>query len=378
MLSELSSFTRRLARFITNSGEAARTEPQVAPAETFAVLALDLFRLQYSLNVPYQALCRARGVRPDTIHDWRDIPAASTSAFKEFEFSCLPKDEQTGGFESSGTTRTVRSQTFHSAESLRVYEASLLPWFRRHLLPEIPRNPPAGQPGLAFLSLTPSRADAPRSSLVHMLDVVSRQGWFADALFAGQTDEDRGWILELDRIHAWLHGVIQKRSPVLLAGTAFNFVHLLDALQVRNLKLRLPAGSRIMETGGYKGRSRELTREALHAGLARRLSVPPEYIVTEYGMTELGSQAYDQVAGKSPVDRALRFPPWACALVVSPETGTEVPEGQAGLVRILDLANAFSVLAVETEDLALRREHGLELVGRHLESEPRGCSLMAV
>jgi hypothetical protein len=110
-------------------------------------------------------------------------------------------------------------------------------------------------------------------------------------------------------------------------------------------------------------------------------------------MSELSSQAYDQVAGdKWQVTRApeveschlprgtchFHFPPWARAQIISPESGLEVGEGETGLVRVFDLANVFSVLAVQTEDLGVRRGDGFELLGRAALAEPRGCSLMTV
>jgi hypothetical protein len=149
----------------------------------------------------------------------------------------------------------------------------------------------------------------------------------------------------------------------------------------RGLKLVLPAGSRVMETGGYKGRSRELPKAGLHALITERLGVPRSHIVCEYGMSELSSQAYDGVAGAAADDppaaaRAFAFPSWTRVQVVSPETGRDVAPGESGLVRIFDLANVYSVLALQTEDLAIRRATGFELIGRAVAAEPRGCSLM--
>ena len=105
-------------------------------------------------------------------------------------------------------------------------------------------------------------------------------------------------------------------------------------------------------------------------------------------MSELSSQAYDYVAGSGPVQssklkaqsstRLFRFPPWARAQVLSPESGQEVCDGETGLLRVFDLANVRSVLAIQTEDLAVRRGKGFELLGRAPHAEPRGCSLMAV
>lgn len=146
-------------------------------------------------------------------------------------------------------------------------------------------------------------------------------------------------------------------------------------MEVRGSRLVLPAGSRAMETGGYKGRSRALPRAALHDLIRRCLGVPASHVISEYGMSELSSQAYDGVVGDAGA-RCFRFPPWARALVVSPETGTEVDDGNPGLLRVCDLANVGSVLAVQTEDLAIRRGDGFELLGRASEAEPRGCSLL--
>ena len=135
-----------------------------------------------------------------------------------------------------------------------------------------------------------------------------------------------------------------------------------------------------METGGYKGRSRALSRPGLHRLITQWLGVPATHIVSEYGMSELNSQAYDQVVGRTAPDtaRCYRFPPWARAITVSAETGGEVREGATGLIRVVDLANVRSVLAVQTEDLGVRRADGFELVGRARRTEARGCSLMSV
>ena len=184
-----------------------------------------------------------------------------------------------------------------------------------------------------------------------------------------------------------LKGAVTEQAPVMLLGTAFNCVNLLDHLSQCDLAFALPPGSRIMETGGYKGRSRTLEKRELHALISKHLGIPASHIVSEYGMSELNSQAYDcAITGQNPEveepdpdtkSRAFRFPLWARARVVSPETGREVADGETGLLQIFDLANTFSVLAVQTEDLAVRRGNRFELLGRAAPAEPRGCSLMS-
>jgi hypothetical protein len=130
-----------------------------------------------------------------------------------------------------------------------------------------------------------------------------------------------------------------------------------------------------METGGYKNRSRSLPKARLHFLLTELLGVPRENIICEYGMSELSSQAYD-----TNPERSFHFPPWAHVQIISPETGCEVADGETGLIRIFDLANVFSVAAIQTEDLGIRRTlawgDGFELIGRAALAEARGCSLM--
>lgn len=333
----------------------------------FDELALALFAFQFGHNPGYRALCPRQGT-PAEVRHWRAIPAAPAAAFKELELTVLPPGECGTVFHSSGTTGQQPSRHWHNAESLELYAASLLAWAEPHLR--------LRADGLRqFCSLTPPPSLAPRSSLVCMLETIRRAHEGCTAAFHGGLDADGGWGLDVAGLRADLCRAISNAQPVALFGTAFNFVHLLDGLGRPGQQLELPAGSRIMETGGYKGRSRSISRPELHRALSQALGVRPEFIVTEYGMSELSSQAYNAVAGRA-APRVLRFPPWARALVVSPETGAEVPEGATGLLRIVDLANVASVLAIQTEDLAVRRGDGFELLGRAAASEPRGCSLL--
>jgi hypothetical protein len=435
----------RMKSFLTFSELAAqlrefigRHSAPVPPSDLesdFNQLALSLFTLQFSHNPPFRRFCESRQISPDTVEHWSQIPAIPAVAFKEFELTSLPAAQRTRVFHSSGTTTQRPGRHFHDAESLSLYEASLLPWFQTHLLPEFssaipdaesPRtsaflkraedsSPSPGGPHRAkrashggqltrgglgkplgrgegeqlfshhfifCLSLTPPPELAPNSSLVHMLAATHREFGSPDSAFTGLVQTDAAWSVDFEKSLSSLHDAIAAKLPVVVMGTAFNFVQLADHVESAGLRLVLPAGSRVLETGGYKGRTRSLSKPDLHALITGMLGVLPWRVLSEYGMSELSSQAYDskiELSDSNPpaLEKTFRFPPWARLQIISPETGREVADGETGLIRVFDLANLRSVLAVQTEDLGVRRGDGFELLGRAALAEARGCSLMS-
>jgi hypothetical protein len=395
----LSVFAARVREFIELCNKhwerTAGKHPCATPETDFAGLTLELFGLQYQHNAAYRRFCEVRGARPGRIDDWRSIPAIPTVGFKEFDLSCLPVAERTAVFYSSGTTGRPRSRHFHNAESLALYEASLLNWFARNLKLELQNEMQGfGSQGLArsreqpstsrqrMLFLTPNGLSAPNSSLVHMFETARGKFGSPESVFVGGAAVDGGWTLNLEAALDALRFTADSEQSVMLLGTAFSFVHLLDYLADRKLHFELPPGSLALETGGYKSRSRSLPKAELHSLIRQRLGISPAQIICEYGMSELGSQAYASVLHgiRNPhcAARVFHFPPWCRVQIISPETGLEAGEGETGLIRIFDLANVYSVMAIQTEDLGLRRGENFELIGRAELSEPRGCSLMAV
>lgn len=364
----------QFARDLTQDLRRMPSRDAAAAEGWFGAQAWRLHRLQVAANPVCRAAGGDGGASDGGAGDWRSIPPVPAAAFKEWDVTALPVSERERVFCSSGTTGHTPSRHHHSRESLAVYEESVVAWFGPHLVPD-----DGGMP-LRWMSLTPTADAAPRSSLAHMMQTVARR-WAASEsapgqpLWFGTVDSDGAWQVAGSAAVEALASAAAAGEPVLLMGTAFNMVHLLDHMAAAGQRLRLPPGSRVMETGGYKGRSRTLTRAALHAALGEHLGLPPSSIVSEYGMSELSSQAYDGVAGSVVSPRIFRMPPWARALVVSVETGREVPEGGTGLLRLLDLANVWSALAVQTADLAVRRPGGFELLGRAPAAEARGCSL---
>ncbi len=368
----LAGFATRLKPLLAELGTAPGA---VLPEADFNRLALELFTLQFQHVVPYRRFCEARGATSATVVAWRDIPAIPTSAFKELDLTSLAPEERTAVFHSSGTTADKPSRHFHGADSLTLYEASLLGWFRRHVLGdwdaliEEERVGPLDRP--AFVVLTPSPSAVPHSSLVHMFGTAHRELASRDSVFTGSVDAEGAWKLELDATLFAVRKSMCANRPVTLLGTAFSFVHLLDHFAANNIRYRLAERSRALETGGYKGRSREMPKSELHALITRHLGIPAERIVCEYGMSELSSQAYSR-SGMS----SLHFPPWTRIRLIDPETGAEAEPGRPGIIRIVDLANVYSVAAVQTGDLGVASGDGFELLGRVAMAEARGCSLM--
>ena len=242
-------FDRRLRQFMARC-LAGRISTFDNTEAQFNALALELFALQYEHNVGYRRLCGARGDSPRTVVRWQDIPPAPTSAFKELELTSVPAAERVAVFHSSGTTGQNCSRHFHSAESLALYEASLLTWFERHLLPETDGAgegaEAAAESKLDFLILTPPASAVPHSSLVHMFETVRREFGSATSAFSGTIEEDGAWTLDEARIETILRAAVRGQRPLVLLGTAFSYVHLLDQLNETGTNFALPPGSRAL------------------------------------------------------------------------------------------------------------------------------------
>ena len=328
-------------------------ERKNSPESDFNACALDVYRFQREHNQPYDNYCKSLGASVD-LKDWRQIPAVPQSAFKQFTLRAFPERETVATFRTSGTTGEGYGS--HHFCSLRLYDEAIVRGWQRLQLPKRP-----------FYFLSQSPADAQHSSLVHMFGVMSEKlaGAGGSAFII-----DRDGNMNIVRLEAFLQVSIRERRPVALLGTALAFLNLFERWGHRTFTL--PLGCLALETGGYKGSGRTLTKPELHTLFMKHLGLPSNSIINEYGMTELSSQFYTRGIGQ-----AHEGPHWARALVIDPETGGEVAPGGTGVLRIFDLANLGSVLALQTQDLAIRRENGFELIGRDPAALPRGCSRSA-
>lgn len=363
MTNEARELARRIQDFIAPAGS------ELVPSgdDAFNELARAVFAYQYERNAPYRRFCDGRKITPAQVTTWRDIPAAPASAFKRFALTCAPEADcaiENGGrvFHSSGTTGSETSRHFLDAPALDVYGASLRDGFHRFVLPDLPS--PSGMP---IFALMPPPKDAPHSSLSFMLGELVAD--FGGGFFVGD-----GWQTRLaDQLR-------NLAAPICVFGTAFAWVHFFDAVSER---FTLPAGSRIVETGGFKGRSREVSPDELYALFTERLNVPPAFCVSEYGMSEMASQFYDS-ALQDNVRRLSRprrklAAPTIRTRIMNPVTAQEAEPGTPGLLAHCDIANLNSVLALQTEDMGQSApdNDGFILLGRAPGAVLRGCSLTA-
>lgn len=321
-------------------------------------LIIDLARAQAERVGPYGRLAASRGVSFDNLEAVDDVPALPTDVFRFARVASFDEAETKRTFRTSGTTHGARGE--HHFRDLALYDRAARAAARYGLF--------QGGPERQLLILAPRPADAPDSSLSYMLGRF--EAWFGE----GRTTwAFRDGTLDVDALTAALDDASAQGRAVALLGTSFAFVHADDALGGRSFSL--PAESFVMQTGGFKGRSREVAPEAMARMVRGRYGVPDHAIIAEYGMTELSSQMYETTLRAPTEARRLWVPGWVRATPVDPESLAPVSPGETGILRIDDVANIGSVVAIQTADLARDTGDGIVLVGRAPGTVPRGCSL---
>lgn len=341
---------------------------ETAP-EAFDALACDLARFQAAKIEGVARLHRARSVDAAALVHANDIPAVPTDAFKMTRIAAFPPPETAIIFRTSGTTQGQESRGEHAMRNVATYDAAALAFGRRWLARDLDKPVPV-------IVLGPSPAQTPDSSLVHMCaSFVESFGTPADDASTYLLDSDG--ILDVSRFDERVAYALARGEPMLVLGTSFAFVHFVDAIGKDTFAL--PAGSRVMQTGGYKGKTREVPPAVLRSDLARVFRIDERAIVSEYGMTELSSQFYERTLFDDDAPRGhYTEPPWARVVPVDPETLAPVAEGEIGIAKILDLMNVDSAVAVLTQDRVRRvgaNGEGFELLGRAPGAPPRGCSI---
>jgi Acyl-protein synthetase, LuxE len=342
----------------------ASAKRPVGPGDdaAFDALARAVFAFQYDHDPSYRRLCDRRRRSPDRVDHWSDVPAVPTAAFKTLDLVCAPPERI---FLTSGTTRGTEARGRHLVPRLELYRRSALAHFDRMVLPD------RIQPRIVGLLGSPETL--PHSSLSQMVE------WIRTDLAGGDGEylvDARG--LEAARALERIDALAADGRPLCLIGWRVAFTSVIAHCQEIGRSLALPADSRIVDTGGPKG-GRALSDAGFLAACWHVFSVPGYYCVNEYGMTELCSQLYDDVllqrfAGSNEPRRKLG-PAWTRTRAVDPASLAPLPDGEPGILCHVDLANAGSVLAVQTEDVGVVQGGRVRLMGRLPDAEPRGCAL---
>ena len=313
--------------------------------ENFASLSLSVFRHQYEHNALYKQYCDALHVNPAAITEITQIPFIPISFFKTHKVVTGLFEDAALTFESSGTTGEITSK--HYVKDAAVYEQSLINGFEQFYGPT---------EDYAILALLPSYLERKNASLVHMAQTLMKKSRHADNGF---------YINEWEQLHQKLQLLEQQGQKTLLLGVTFA---LLDFATSHPTPLQHTI---VMETGGMKGRREEWTRKRVHDLLKQQFRL--EHVHSEYGMTELLSQAYALKEGIFLCTNTMRV------LARDVNDPLEVSTTGPGCINIIDLANIHSCSFIATEDLGIiAADRTFEVLGRMDHSALRGCSLMAI
>ena len=318
---------------------------QINSKKEFEKITLKVFRHQYDNNLVYQQFCNFLMKDKNNVKSVLEIPFLPIQFFKTHEILSSQDVVQTT-FTSSGTTGMQTSK--HLVTDVSWYEESY-----RLAFSEFYGN----IEDYCVLALLPSYLEREGSSLIHMVeDLITLSNHEDSGFYLNNYDELISKVIELDT----------SGQNVLLIGVTYA---LLDLIEMQNFQLK---NTIIMETGGMKGKRKEMIREELHSLLCNGFGVSK--IHSEYGMTELLSQAY------SLGDGVFECPPWMQILIRDTEDAlTYVAEGKTGGINVIDLANINSCSFIATQDLGkIQPNHSFEVLGRFDHSDIRGCNLMVI
>ena len=319
--------------------------PAIQSKDEFESKALDVFRFQIKNNPIYNEFCHYLGRSSSSVKKLQQIPFLPIHFFKSKKVVTTNAKAQTV-FSSSGTTGQAISK--HYITDIKLYEQSYTKGFQ-HFYGDV------GQ--YCIVALLPSYLERSGSSLIYMVN---------DLIGKSKHPESGFYLKEIERLIDTLTVLDATGKKVLLIGVSFA---LLDLVEKYPLQLK---NTIVMETGGMKGRRKELIRTELHDLLKKGFGV--ETIHSEYGMTELLSQAYSKGNG------IFKTPPWMKIMIRDTENPLGLlPHGKAGGINVIDLANINSCSFIATQDLGKKYDDGsFEILGRFDHSDVRGCNLMVI
>lgn len=295
------------------------------------------------------------------------------AAFRQGRTYLFADEPPARTFRTSGTSGAARGVAHYSRRGLELMRASILAGARRFMLPGLTRP--------AVIRLVPEETAAPDMVMAHGMELIASS--FGDPGTSASVVGSSG--LDLKVLSSRLDHAVAEERPVLMIGGSFAFVHACEAFEARGQSWRLPAGSRIVDAGGFKGRSRSVGASQLHQWFERYFGVPQTQCVNLFGMTELASQLYDaapndeaEPLSDDEVDPEGRRPKGGRATIrpIVRDASTMAPISRGrGLLEVRDLAILDRPHVVLTGDWGLASKRGVAVVGRVTRGERRGCSL---
>jgi anaerobic magnesium-protoporphyrin IX monomethyl ester cyclase len=334
--------------------------------EGFNNLALRTFEFQYEHIPLYKRYCQKRGIAPQGLSSWDQIPPLFTDVFKEAELFALPFYRARTFMTSGTTTPKERGRVYYDEGGLRLMDATISVAASAFLFPDEVKT--------LILIIAPSPHIAPHMIMAYGMDRLKDEFGLPQSRFLVGKEgfAVKDLVDELRRSEA---GGI----PITLCGGSSGFVNFFDYCRKERLRFQLHQGSRCLDAGGFKGRSREVEREEFLDYCGEFLMIPRNFCINLLGMTEIASQFYDNSLKNFTrgveVPRFKVNPPWTKTLVVSPETLESLPPGEMGLLRHFDLANRGHICAIQTDDLGRGLGDGFEIYGRAEGGDAKGCSL---
>lgn len=312
--------------------------------DDFNLVTLDVFNYQVQHNLIYKAYVLGLNINPETVTHYTQIPFLPIEFFKSKEVICGKVNEKVVCFSSSGTTGQITSK--HYVNDISIYETSFHKGFELFY----------GKPSdYCILALLPNYLERTGSSLVYMFDKLIQESHHAQSGF---------YLNNLHDLKKTIEELKQTKQKTILLGVTYALLDLAE------MGVELTDDFVIMETGGMKGRRKEMLKEELHQILKQSFKV--NVIHSEYGMTELLSQAYSKEEG------VFKCSPWMKVLIRDMnDPFTYVKAQKGGGVNVIDLANIYSCSFIETKDLGrFKQDSHFEILGRFDNSDLRGCNLM--
>ena len=329
---------------------------QVFSPDQWESFAKKLFQFQFEYVKPFRDFCEGRGVKLATIQQITDIPSFPTHGFKSFRLATFEDRGDSTVFHTSGTTHTLRGS--HHMKTTRAYDEACIA--------SLKQLTPGFNPDGQWVSLIPSRKESPHSSLAHMVDTL--------AAHFGKKPLWQGFVngsIDTEATLSKLQSLSEEKCPVFLMSTTSALNDFLEALENQNVRLSLPEGSRLFETGGNKGRRHISDPQERVERTQYFLGLPSDSHWAEYGMTEMSSPSWGTYADGMFLYESPSWSPWR---ILHPKTFKEVNPGEEGLLSFFDAANLFSVSSLLVGDWARHHGNKFEIIDRIVDTEFRGCS----